>query len=162
MSNGIDIEEMATAIKKQLNDYNEDVDKATKLAVAKVARETNKVIKANVKFNSTASTPTVKKYAMIKINGRTKRVAIKSGRSTGEYVKAFKVKTIEESLGIHSKTWYVRYPYYTLTHLLEDGHKYNVNGKSGNSKAYPHIKFGEEYAIKQLPIEIEKRIKKIK
>lgn len=162
MSNGIDIERMATAIKKGLSDYNEDVDKATKLAVAKVARDTNKVIKDNVNFNSTASTPTVKRYVMIKIKGHTKRVAIKSGRSTGAYVKAFKVKTIEESLGIHSKAWYVMYPHYTLTHLLEDGHKYNINGKSGNSKAYPHVKFGSEYAVKQLPLEIEKRIKKIK
>lgn len=162
MSRNIDINQLVTTVKEELSDYNEAVDKATKLAVNKVARDTNNTIKANVTFNSTASTPTVKRYAMIKINGHTKRVAIKSGRATGAYVGAFKVKTLEESLGIHRKTWYVKKPYYSLAHLLENGHKYNINGKSGSTKAYPHIKFGEEYAIKQLPIEIEKRVKKIK
>lgn len=160
-SSSIDIDNMAKEITKQLSQYNADVDKATKLAVNKVARNVNKEITSHaVRFNSQLTK--IERFVMIKINGHTKRVAIKSGRATGKYVGAFKVKTVEDVIGSRKKTWYVKSPHHTLAHLLENGHKYNVNDKSGKTQAYPHIKYGDELAKRELPLEIEKNIKKIK
>lgn len=158
---GIEIEKLAKEVISQLDKYGEAVDKATKLAVDKVARDVNKEITSRAKSFNNKPFKLVR-YVMIKINGHIKRVALKTGRSTGKYVNSFKIKTAKESLGIHRKTWYVKSPMHSLSHLLENGHKYNINGKQGKTQAYPHIKYGEELAIKELPIEIEKRIKKIK
>lgn len=158
---GVNVGEIANEITKQLSQYSTDVDKATKLAVNKVARDVNKEITSHAaRFN--AQSAKIERFVMVKINGHAKRVAIKSGRSKGKYVGAFKVKTIEDVVGSRKKVWYVKSPYHTLAHLLENGHKYNVNGKSGKTQAYPHIKYGEELAKRELPLEIEKRIKKIK
>lgn len=157
----IDIEDFARQITLQLGQYNKQVDRATKLAVAKVARDVNKEIKARSKVFNDKPFKLVR-YVMIKINGHTKRVAIMTGRSTGTYVNSFKIKNVKEMMGIHHKAWYVNPPMHSIAHLLENGHKYNINGKQGRTRAYPHIKYGEELAKKELPIEIEKRIKKIK
>lgn len=159
--NVVEIEELAKEVISQLDKYGEAVDKATKLAVNKVARDVNKEITSRAKFFTNKPFKLVR-YVMIKINGHIKRVALKTGRSTGKYVNSFTTKTVENSLGVHRKIWYVKSPMHSLSHLLENGHKYNVNGKQGKTQAYPHIKYGEELAIKELPIEIEKRIKKIK
>lgn len=161
MSSSVDIDNMANEIIKQLSNYNAEVDKATKLAVNKVARDVNKEITSHAE-RFTAQSTKIERFVMIKVNGHIKRVAIKSGRATGKYVGAFKVKTVEDVIGSRKKAWYVKSPYHALAHLLENGHKYNINGKTGRTKAYPHIKYGDELAKKELPIEIEKRLKKIK
>lgn len=161
LSNIIGAEGMAKEIVKQLKEYNSEVDKATKLAVNKVAREVNKEITQHAEHFIAKSTQ-LERFVMIKINGHLKRVAIKSGRATGKYVGAFKIKSVEDVIGSRKKAWHVKPPHHAVAHLLENGHKYNINGKIGRTRFYPHIKFGDELARKQLPVEIEKRIKKIK
>lgn len=62
---------------------------------------------------------------------------------TGKYVKSFKLKTSYEDDYAKRKTWYVAGKEYSLTHLLEYGHA-KVNG--GRTRAFPHIRYGEEVA----------------
>lgn len=64
-------------------------------------------------------------------------------QSTGKYVKNFRLKTSFQDDYTKRKTWYVGGGEYRLTHLLEYGHA-KVNG--GRTRAFPHIKYGEEVA----------------
>lgn len=79
---------------------------------------------------------------------------------TGEYVKSFRVKKVYDSRYKRTKTWYVANGYHRLTHLLEKGH---ALWQGGRAKAYPHIKYGEELAIKrmeELALEVVKNANK--
>lgn len=66
---------------------------------------------------------------------------------TGDYVKSFRVKKVHESKNKKIKTWYVANGNHRLTHLLEHGH---ALWQGGRTKAYPHIKYGEELARKRM------------
>ncbi|MBR6113932.1 MAG: hypothetical protein IKQ10_02005 [Oscillospiraceae bacterium] len=77
---------------------------------------------------------------------------------TKKYVKAFRTKTSFQDKRNKRNTWYVASPYYRLTHLLENGHK--TRG-GGDSRKFPHIKYGEELARRRLPELITKEIEEI-
>lgn len=125
-----DIDDFARAIKEALEEYSEEVIEATKQAVDKTAKEVNEEIKRRVTFK------------------RTNR--------TNEYVKSFRIKTTEDSRFNKSKVWFVDNGQHRLTHLLENGHA-TKNGS--RTKAYPHIKYGEELALRRLPELVEEGIK---
>lgn len=59
-----------------------------------------------------------------------------------KYIRAFAVAKDTSHLK-NNRTWYVKAPYYRLTHLLENGH---ATRNGGRTKAFPHIKYGEEFA----------------
>lgn len=126
----IQVEELAHAIKEALEEYSQEVTDITKEAVEVVAKEVNEEIKKRVTFN------------------RTNR--------KNEYVKSFRIKTLEETRFNKSKVWHVANGQHRLTHLLENGH---VTRNGGRSKVFPHIRFGEELALRRLPELVEEGIK---
>lgn len=75
----------------------------------------------------------------------------------GEYIKAFALKTIFDNKYGKGRTWHVKAPYYRLTHLLEKGHL--DRSGVGRARAFPHIKYGEKYAIANLPQKIREKLK---
>lgn len=66
---------------------------------------------------------------------------------TGKYVKAFRIKKSYEDGYKKINNWYVGNGQHRLTHLLEKGHALRQGGRS---KAYPHIKYGEELAQRRM------------
>ncbi|QNU66919.1 hypothetical protein EHE19_019175 [Ruminiclostridium herbifermentans] len=66
---------------------------------------------------------------------------------TKKYVKSFRLKTSYEGQFEKRKTWYVANGQHRLTHLLEKGHALRQGGRT---RAFPHIKYGEELAQKRM------------
>lgn len=82
-----------------------------------------------------------------------------SPRKTGDYAKGWKVKKERgrdglQTVTVHNKT------NYQLTHLLENGHVVrNKKGTYGRTRPIKHIAPVEEWAVDELPREIEERLK---
>lgn len=120
-------DELAAAIMAELEAYTDEAIAGVKKAVDDVAKEARAEIKKHAEFGG-----------------------------TGEYVKAFRVKTTMEDRTSKVKTWYVAAPHYRLAHLLEHGHIVVRDGRAvGRAKAYPHIKYGAELVERELPKRIE-------
>lgn len=75
---------------------------------------------------------------------------------TGEYVKSFSLKK-EKSRTNRGRIWHVLKPHYRLTHLLEKGHALKGGGRT---RAFPHIKYGEELAERRYPEMLKEGIEK--
>lgn len=75
---------------------------------------------------------------------------------TGKYVKGFAVDNTYENKCKKTLVWHVKGKQASLTHLLENGHALR-NG--GRSKAFPHIKFGEDYVKKRMVEVVEEVVK---
>lgn len=75
---------------------------------------------------------------------------------TGDYKNAITSKTLAETRFTKVKVWYVKPPYHSLAHLLEDGH---VKQNGGRVKARPHIRKNAEKAIKKFEEGTEEIIK---
>jgi len=113
------LDDLADEIMRGLENYSNDITKGVKLAVGTVAKEVNTEIKKHISFKE----------------------------HTGDYVKAFRIKSVYDGRYSMGKTWYVANGEHTLTHLLENGHALQQGGRAS---AYPHIKYGEELAIKRM------------
>ena len=82
-----------------------------------------------------------------------------SPRKTGDYAKGWAVKRATGKtrgivdVTVHNKTDY------QLTHLLENGHVVrNAKGTYGRTNGIKHIKPVEEWAVSELPLEIEREL----
>lgn len=118
------IDNLAAEISKQLEEYSQEVTDAIKKVVDVVAKEVNEEIKNHINFKEV----------------------------TGDYVKAFRIKTTQNTRFNKINVWHVTNGQYRLTHLLEKGHALR-NG--GRSSAFPHIIFGQELAEKRM-VELSK------
>lgn len=121
---------VAKQIQSILGGYTVDVKRATNNSFDKVAKEGAKRLKA---------------------------VRWKKDVGRG-YNKGWAVKRLRGKLEINDVIIYNR-TNPQLTHLLENGHMI-VNGKGtfGRAPGYPHIKPVEEWAIGEIPAEIEREL----
>lgn len=118
-STKVSVDDLQKAILEEMEKYSWSITEGVKKAVDTVAKEVNEEIKNNITFK----------------------------QRTGKYVKAFRIKKRYEDGYKKVNTWYVKDPYYRLTHLLENGHQLRQGGRA---RAYPHIKYGEELAKKRM------------
>lgn len=84
--------------------------------------------------------------ALIKETDQVVKQHITFNSISGDYIRSMATKKVTAEFNIWSYVWYVKKPNYRLTHLLERSHKM-PNGSM--SKAYPHITFGNEYAVRK-------------
>ena len=120
--------EVAVQMREILDEYNEEVKKAAKNSIEKVAKESVSKLRAT------------------------------SPKRKGKYARGWGLKR-EGGIGgiitviVHNKTDE------QLTHLLENGHVIrNKKGTYGRAPAHPHIKPVEQWAINELPAEIEREL----
>lgn len=120
--------EVAVQMREILDEYNEEVKKAANNSIEKVAKESVSKLRAT------------------------------SPKRKGKYARGWGLKR-EGGIGgiitviVHNKTDY------QLTHLLENGHVIrNKKGDFGRAPAHPHIKPVEQWAINELPAEIEREL----
>lgn len=123
----VDIEELPEAIQAVLNNYGTEVREIVSEAVSEVGKESRDII--------------AKKAPV----GRRRK-----------YHKSIRTKTEEEATG-RSVTIHAINHEYSLTHLLEKGHKL-WNRPGIPTRAFEHWKTGEQHAIDELPERIVKKL----
>lgn len=97
--------------------------------------------------------------AVRKVTKKTTAIVKKSGsyrNRSGKYRKAIRSK-VEKSYGMCSGVVYAGNHEYSLTHLLEKGHR--LWNSPRRTRAFPHWIKGEQYAQKELPTLIVKGLK---
>ena len=113
MANAINIGDLANEIANTLSGYTVNVAEGVKVAVD----ETMKELVADTKKDAP--------------------------ERSGRYKKAIASKVRFEDNYEKRVTWYVKKPFYALSHLLEKGH---AKRGGGRVKAYPHIEKNREKA----------------
>lgn len=79
-------------------------------------------------------------------------------KGSGEYIKNFAVRKWDTRTGAE-RIWHVKSPHHRLTYLLEKGH---AKRGGGRTRSFQHIRYGDEYAQKELPKRIKRKIEAIK
>lgn len=111
----------------------EDLDEAIRRRLNGYAEEVTKGIQKAVK-------------TAVKETGREIKRRIPFRQRTGNYLRAFRTMASVKGRSAYGR-WYVKAPMHGLAHLLEDGHK---TASGGRTKAYPHIRYGEELAKRRM------------
>ena len=113
-------DKLADVISSLFKTYTDEITEGIKKNVDIVSDEVNTEIKEHISFD----------------------------QPTKDYVKAFRIKrSASEDRYNKTNIWYVSGKQYRLTHLLEKGH---ALWRGGRTKAFPHIKYGEEIAQKRM------------
>lgn len=126
MSRDTQINDLAESISSQLGKWSHEVEDEVKKAVD----ETMKTLVANTKRDAPVK--------------------------TGDYKKAISSKVTINRDGEYQKTWYVKPPFYRLTHLLEKGH-----AKRGGGRVNPreHIGKNAQLAHQEFENKVKEAIK---
>lgn len=126
MANGEGIEIQMTRI---LDEYSEEVVKATNAAIDKVGKEAVKKLKAT------------------------------SPKKTGKYARSWTMKSEIGTGGVHTVTIYNSKHAFLTHLLENGHVIRNKKGTYGRAPAHPHIKPVEQWANNELPAEIERELK---
>ena len=126
MSKKIKADDMSSEIVRMLTEYTEEVTDIAKSVVDEISQGTMDETKNHIEWKDKV------------------------------YSKNFALKKSFEDKRNKRNTWYVKAPYYRLTHLLEFGHitRRIKNGKARTDK-FPHVRYGDEFVKNNL----EKRLK---
>lgn len=130
MASKVDIDNLASEIVRGLEEYTQEVADEVNAATKQIAKEAKKIIQQNAPVRASRG----------------------KGTKPGAYKRSWTVKTEN---GRYEAVNIVHARQYQLTHLLENGHALRQGGRA---RAIPHIAQGEEYAIENLPKEIERRL----
>ena len=117
------------------------------------------IIKALTEYSDDVAEATKKAVDVVgkEVDEEIKR-RITFNQNTKKYVRSFKIKTTEDGRFNRGKTWHVANGQHRKTHLLEHGH---ATRSGGRTRAFPHIRFGEELAQRRLPELVEEGIKNV-
>lgn len=125
----IQADELTNEITKMLTEYTEEVTDIAKQVVDKVAEGTMQEVKSHITWKDKS------------------------------YASKFALNTSFENKRNKRRTWYVKSPYYRLTHLLEFGHHTRrIKHGKAYTQAYPHVKYGDEYVKNNLEREMKEAI----
>ena len=130
MATNIKSDELASTITDWLTKYGEEATKVVKEAVDEMTDEVMKETKSHITWQD-------------KI-----------------YSSNFQIKKSFEDKRNKRNTWYVKPPYYRLTHLLEFGHV-TRNGTT-RTKAYPHVRYGQEILDERFENLMKEKLEKCK
>lgn len=131
MAKKIKVSQLKKAVIDCLETYCDEVISETKSAVDEVTDETLKIVRDHAPADKRKS------------------------RRKGKYKRSLKTRTMYESVTEKKNVIYASGDEYRLTHLLENGH---ALAKGGRTAPQPHFKYGDDYANKELPERIAKRI----
>lgn len=127
-----DMDELGEVIGQIAKDFSAETRVGVKEATREVTKETRDIIKANA-------------------NVDPRNVARK-----GKYKRSISFRMEEQPMQDEGIV-YAKGHEYSLTHLLEKGHALWNSPK--RTRAFPHWVTGEQYAIKELPDRIIKKLK---
>lgn len=137
----VDLDHVDDAVKELLSDYSAETIARIDDAVVDTAKESRDVVRTK----ANAENPR---------NGK-----FRFPNRFGKYKRSIAYKKTERGEFNISATVYARGHEYSLTHLLEHGHKL-WQSPTRKTRAFAHWKIGEEYAIKWLPKHIIWNLKK--
>lgn len=133
MSKSVSIGDFAVSVQAVLEDYKYQVDDSAKKIVKDVARESAQVVREH--------TP---------------------AHWSNEYKRQITASAPTIERGNYASYVHMKGDRYRIAHLLENGHALIRGGRSigaGSVKAFPHFKYGEEYAVRELPKRMEEAIR---
>lgn len=127
----VNIGDFAVSVEAVLKDYKYQIDDTTKNVVYQVAKDSANVIRQKI-----------------------------PSHWSNDYRKQIKATTPFIARGNFTAYVHMNGDKYRIAHLLENGHALVRGGRTiGNVKAYPHFKYGEEFAIQELPKRMEEAIR---
>jgi len=127
-----DVSELPTKVQEILEEYAATTRAKMTEAVTETTKDARDIIKANANVDA------------------------RSTRRKGKYKKSIRYKINEESLQTEGQV-YASGHEYSLTHLLENGHRiWNSPGR--RTRAFKHWKLGEDLAIDELPRKIIEKL----
>ena len=129
MATNIQASELASTITDWLTQYNEEATKVAKEVVDEMTEQVMEETKSHISWNDKV------------------------------YSKNFAIKKSFEDKRNKRNTWYVKPPYYRLTHLLEFGH---ATRNGGRTKAYPHVRYGQEILNEQFEKLMKEKLEQCK